>query len=84
MALISDTSERAGLAHGLAFALSNLAWGGGIVVGSAAGGALAEATADAVPYGILAALCVLTLGLVSQLSLAARPQAPQGSTPSAR
>ena len=54
MAWISDASEQAGLDQGLAFALSNLAWGGGIVAGSAAGGALAEATADAVPYAILA------------------------------
>jgi MFS family permease len=84
MALISDSSERVGLAQGLAFALSNLAWGGGIVVGSSAGAALAEATADAFPYAILALLCGLTLVLVAQLRVAARPQAPQGSTPSLR
>ncbi len=84
MALISDSSERVGLAQGLAFALSNLAWGGGIVIGSSAGGALAEATADALPYAILALLCGLTLVLVAQLRVAARPQAPQGSTPSLR
>ena len=85
MALISEGSERAGLAQGLAFALSNLAWSGGHLAGGAAGGALAEATADAVPYGILAMTCALSLALVAQPSLlAARPQAPQGSTPSLR
>lgn len=66
MALISEASESAGLPQGLAFALSNLAWGGGIVTGSAVGGALAEATADAVPYAILAATCALTLAGVSR------------------
>jgi len=84
MALISDSSERVGLDQGLAFAISNLAWGGGIVIGSSAGGALAEATADALPYATLALLCGLTLVLVAQLRVAARPQAPQGSTPSLR
>jgi MFS family permease len=61
MALVSDASERAGLDQGLAFGLSNLAWSGGILIGSAAGGAVAEATADAVPYAALAVVCGLTL-----------------------
>jgi MFS family permease len=85
MALISEASERAGLDQGLAFALSNLAWAGGITLGSSGGGALAEATADVVPYAIVALLCALTLLRAAQPSpVAARPQAPQGSTPSAR
>jgi MFS family permease len=84
MALISEASEGAGLDQGLAFALSNLAWAGGITLGSSGGGALAEATADVVPYGILAFLCALTLLRAAQSPLAARPQAPQGSTPSLR
>jgi MFS family permease len=66
MALVSDTSEQAGLDQGLAFALSNLAWSGGILVGSAAGGAVAEATADAVPYAALAVVCALTLLAVTR------------------
>jgi MFS family permease len=88
MAWISDASEQAGLAQGLAFALANLAWGGGIVAGSAAGGALAEATADAVPYAILAVSCGLTFVWVTrarpQAQVTLRPQAPQGFTPSRR
>lgn len=84
MALISDASEQVGLDQGPAFALTNIAWGGGIVFGSAVGGAVAEATADAVPYLVVALLCALTLLRAAQSPLAARPQAPQGSTPSAR
>lgn len=85
MALISEASGKAGLDQGMAFALSNLAWAGGITLGSSGGGALAEATADAVPYAIVSLLCGLTLLRVAQPSrLAARPQSPQGSTPSAR
>jgi MFS family permease len=85
MALLSDVSEESGLDQGLAAALMNLAWAGGHVAGSAGGASLAEATADAVPYALLAVLCALSLALVAQASrLAARPHAPQGSTPSLR
>jgi hypothetical protein len=34
------------------------------VLGGAAGGGLADATADAVPYALLAGLCALTLAAV--------------------
>jgi MFS family permease len=85
MALISEASEGAGLDQGLAFALSNLAWAGGITMGSSGGGALAEATADFFPYAVVALLCGLTLLRTAQPSRSAsRPHAPQGSTPSAR
>jgi MFS family permease len=66
MALVSDASERAGLDQGLAFALSNLAWSGGILAGSAAGGAVAEVTTDAVPYAALAAVCAVTLAALTR------------------
>ena len=36
---------------------------GGQVVGGAAGGGLADAISDAVPYGLLAAGCLVTLVL---------------------
>jgi MFS family permease len=68
MALLSDSAERAGVEQGFAFALTNLAWAGGMVVGGAGGGSLAQATADAVPYGLVALLCVLTLGRLATLS----------------
>ena len=44
-----------------------------------------QATTDAVPYGILALITAGTVVLLAQPSrVAARPQAPQGSTPSLR
>ena len=61
MAMLSDAAEDTGLHQGLAFALVNLAWASGQVVGSAGSGALAKATADAVPFAIVALLCVMTL-----------------------
>lgn len=61
MAMLSDAAEEAGLDQALAFSISNLAWAVGHVVGAGAGGAVAEATADAVPYGALALACVVTL-----------------------
>ena len=68
MALLSDASEEAGLAQGLAFALANLAWAVGHLVGSGGGGALAEATTDAVPYGLLGLICAATLAGVATLT----------------
>jgi MFS family permease len=62
MAMLSDAAEDARLQQGLAFALVNLAWALGQVSGSGFGGALAEGTADGVPLGIAAGLCLLTLG----------------------
>lgn len=61
MAMLSDASESVGLDQGLAFALANLAWAGGHVLGGGAGARLADATSDAVPYGVMATACALTL-----------------------
>ena len=47
----------------------NLAWAPGQFIGAAAGGALAAAAGDAVPYLVLASLC---LGTVVALLLAGR------------
>ena len=55
-AMVGDGAERKGLHHGLAYGLSNLAWAAGQAVAAAGGGALAEATADAVPYLLLASV----------------------------
>jgi len=67
MAMLSDAAEGSGLDQGLAFALSNLAWAVGHLVGSGGGGALAEATSDAVPYGVLGVACAATLVAVMRL-----------------
>jgi MFS family permease len=67
MAMLSDSSERAGLDQALAFSISNLAWAAGHLIGAGAGGALADATADAVPYGLLSLACAVTLaGVIGQ------------------
>ncbi len=60
-ALLSDGAEDAGLDQGFGFALMNLAWSPGHIIGSTVGGALADVTGDAVPYLIVAALCIFTL-----------------------
>ena len=65
MAMLADAAEHRGLDQGLAAALMNLAWAGGQIMGSGAGGAVAKAAGDAVPLAIVSALCIATLvGLV--------------------
>jgi len=64
MAMVADASEAAGLAQGLAFALSNLAWAGGHLLGGAGAGGLADATSDGLAYGLMGALCAITLAAV--------------------
>lgn len=61
MAMLSDAADAARLQQGLAFALVNLSWAVGQVMGSGLGGSVAQATSDAVPFGLAAGLCVLTL-----------------------
>lgn len=61
MAMLADAAEHAGLDQGFAFAMVNFAWAAGAVSGAAAGGALAEATSDAVPFLLVAGLGALTL-----------------------
>jgi MFS family permease len=64
MAMLSDAAEARHLDQGLAAALINLAWAGGQIAGSGAGGALAKAAGDGVPIAALSALCALTLGVL--------------------
>jgi MFS family permease len=68
MSMTSGGAHRLNLNQGLAFGLINLAWAVGQGVASAGGGAIAQATADLVPYSLFAALCLATL-------LATRPPA---------
>ena len=62
MTMLTHTAEERGLDYGYAFALINLAWAPGQSTGSAIGGAVAQATSDAVPYLALAGVALLTLG----------------------
>ena len=64
MTLLSNLAETRGLHYGYAAALINLAWAPGQTIGAAGGGALAQATSDAVPYLLLSAVCVATLVLL--------------------
>jgi MFS family permease len=60
-ARVGDGAERRALHHGLAYGLANLAWAAGEGVASATGGALAQATADVVPYLLLAVILAGTV-----------------------
>jgi MFS family permease len=55
--LIADGAEAVGLAQGVAFGFMNAAWAVGAVLGPTAGGAIAGATGDAVPFVLAAVLC---------------------------
>jgi MFS family permease len=63
-AMVSDGAERRNLHQGLGFAMSNLFWAGGQAVAAGGAGALAQATSDAVPYGLLAAIFAVTVVLI--------------------
>jgi len=84
MTMASNGADRLQLNQGLAFGLLNLAWAGGQGFAAAAGGAIAQATADVVPYALLAATCLATLVgvwpqgrrvIARMLSVASRPPA---------
>ena len=76
MALLSDSSERAGLDQALAFSIANLAWALGHVVGGGGGGALADVTSDALVYALLGAACAITLTGVIALGRTALSRSP--------
>ena len=63
-ALIAEGAERSRLAQGMAFGLMNAAWATGALIGPAAGGAVAEASGDVVPYLVSAGLCAGALAAV--------------------
>lgn len=86
MSLLTDRAEALGLEHAYAFALVNMAWAPGAAVGAAAGGAVAQATVDAVPYLVLTGACVVTLGAVGRLRTAqpARTAGPGVRAPASR
>jgi MFS family permease len=60
-ALIAHGAEQAGLAQGMAFGFMNAAWALGAAVGPAAGGAIADATGDWIPFVLAACACALAL-----------------------
>jgi MFS family permease len=60
-AMIADGADRHNLHQGLGFGLGNLAWAAGQGVAASSSGAIAQATADVVPYLVLTAAFVVTL-----------------------
>jgi MFS family permease len=64
MSHLTDLAEGRGLDYAYGFALVNMAWAPGQALGASAGGALARATSDAVPYLILSGICLLSLALL--------------------
>ncbi|HEV8180492.1 MAG TPA: MFS transporter [Gaiellaceae bacterium] len=62
--LIAEGAERSGLPQGMAFGLMNAAWALGALIGPAAGGAVAAASGDIVPYLVSALLCATALAAV--------------------
>jgi len=64
MTHVTQLAEARGLEVAYASALVNLAWAPGQTLGAVGGGALAQATSDAVPYLTLSAICTLTLAVL--------------------
>ena len=60
LALISEGAERQGVAQALAFGVMNAGWAIGAIIGPALGGGLAAIAGDAVPYLLMAAVCLAT------------------------
>ncbi|HEV7772360.1 MAG TPA: MFS transporter [Conexibacter sp.] len=75
MTLLSDGVEEIGLDYGLGFAIVNLVWGGGQVIGAIGSGALAATTSDTAAYLVLAGICTATL-LTVTARLRDRPAVP--------
>ena len=68
MTLLTDAAERRGISAALAFGAMNGAWAAGNVVGPAVGGWLAELSSDALPYLLLAAICLVSLAATWRVS----------------
>jgi len=66
MALLSDGVEHAGLDQAFGFALVSLTWAAGQVLGAVAGGAVAQATGDTVPFLLLGAVCASALAGIAR------------------
>jgi MFS family permease len=72
MALLSDNAESAGLDLAFATALVSLAWAGGQVLGGSGVASFADVTSDGLAYALVAAMFVVTLGLLSGARVLAR------------
>jgi MFS family permease len=73
-ALLSESAERQGIEQGYAFALVNLAWAGGQIIGSAGGSGAAQLAGDAVPYLTCSALFLVVLLVVRSVAATQVPR----------
>jgi MFS family permease len=80
-ALLAEGAEEVGLPQGMAFGLMNVAWATGAVAGPAAGGAIAGATGDWIPFVIAAALCASALAALPRGSVRRVPAKASLATP---
>ena len=60
-ALLSESAEREGLDQGYAFALVNISWAGGQILGGAGGSGAAQLAGDALPYLVCSVLFLIAL-----------------------
>jgi MFS family permease len=65
-ALLADGAEEVGLPQGMAFGLMNVAWALGAVSGPAAGGAIAAATGDWIPFVLAASVCAASFVVLAR------------------
>jgi hypothetical protein len=84
MAIITDSAERAGIPLVVATILLNLAWATGETIGAPAAASISQATSDAVPLLLLAALMLITLVAVLRAHLPPVTAPSLGSTDSGR
>jgi MFS family permease len=66
LAMLSDVAASHGVAQGMAFSLMNLAWAVGQTAGAAGSARLAETAGDAVPFLMLAVLCLASAALMAR------------------
>ncbi len=78
-ALLAEGADAVGLAQGMAFGLMNAAWATGAVLGPAAGGAIAGATGDIVPFLLAAVLCAGALVAVRPRTATGPSRAPDAA-----
>jgi len=65
MVLLSDAAAERGLGFVVGFALMNLAWSPGQLLGSTFAGGVAQVSSDAVPYSVAAGLCLAALAALA-------------------
>ena len=68
-ALIANGAEASGIPQALAFGVMNAAWALGAVTGPAAGGGIAGATGDWIPFVLAGCACAVALGLMRRRPL---------------